>query len=771
MVSGNIVTVASSSGFNAGDRVLIIQMQGADINTANTSSFGDITAYNSAGNWEYGVINSISGNDITLDSTIQNTYDPNGKVQLVTVPVFCDASVDDTLTCQAWNGTTGGVLVFFSNGTVTLNSDINVSGKGFRGGPTCIGPWGCGNTAYYLNNTNCSGGKKGEGIWVTSGNNYTGGRGKVANGGGGGNPGNCGGGGGANFGTGGMGGYEYSLCFNTIQGIPGQTLDYTMGRLFMGGAGGTGFNDNSQTQYAGSNGGGIIIISANTLIGNSQNISSNGLDINGVTNDESAGGGGAGGIVCLDIQTYSGNVNVNVNGGKGGGTYNYIFVPDCHGPGGGGGGGAIWVKDAVLPGAVIPSTTGGIPGLVLNPSSSCYNTPWGATNGQDGSVLFNFPSQTLIPPSQVSLGPDTIICPDQVFILHAGDNYLSYVWQDGSTDSLFAASDSGMYYVQVADSGGCFSYDTVLISLYPPVSIPILNDTIVCPGEDVLLVAGDGSDTYLWQDGSTGSSLMTDAPGLYWVQVTDSLGCSAYDSSIIINFTAPLLDLGNDTSLCPGDMVIFSAGTYALYEWQDGSTQANFITGDLGEYSVIVVDSNGCFQYDTVVVISYYDVPPDDLVPDTIVCPDVPRFLMAPDNYISYEWNDGSTEQSLEIDQPGTYWVRVTNEHNCVNTDTIFVKAECPTGIWVPNAFSPNGDGINDFFTAIGYNVTEYHMSIFNRWGEIIYITDQMDDGWDGKYEGRDSEVGAYVYLISFIGELNGLTSSGTYKGNVTLVR
>src|SRR5262249_42385404 len=152
----------------------------------------------------------------------------------------------------------------------------DVKGKGFRGGPICIGPWGCGNTAYYLNNVTCSGGKKGEGIAIPSSNNYTGGRGKIANGGGGGNPGNCGGGGGANYGSGGLGGLEYNLCFDAIQGIGGAALDYSLGKIFMGGAGGTGFDDNGQTIYPGGNGGGIIIISTNTLVGNSHNITADG---------------------------------------------------------------------------------------------------------------------------------------------------------------------------------------------------------------------------------------------------------------------------------------------------------------------------------------------------------------------------------------------------------------------------------------------------------------------------------------------------------------
>jgi gliding motility-associated-like protein len=772
LVSGNQITVTSIGSFAVGDHVLLIQMQGSDISTSNNSSFGDITSYNDAGNYDFGKIASIAGNSIALEDSVAKTYDPNGKVQLVRVPAYCDVTVSDTLTCKAWDGSSGGVLAFISNGTVTLNSDINVTGKGFRGGPACVGSWGCGSTSYFLNNvSSCQGGKKGEGISIPTLNDYTGGRGKIANGGGGGNPGNCGGGGGSNYGAGGVGGYEYNFCFNTIQGIGGQALDYSTGKLFMGGAGGTGFNDNGQPIYPGGHGGGIIIISANTLAGNGHNIVANGKSVTGLTNDESAGGGGGGGAVILDVQTYSGSVNASAAGGDGGSTYNNLFTSDCHGTGGGGGGGIIWISASSVPGTLTSTVTGGTAGLVLNPLSVCYNTTYGAAPGDDGEILFNYPPYNFIPPQQVSLLPDTTICPNASFLLNAGDGFVSYQWQDGSTDSTFTVSDTGTYHVQVIDSAGCFSYDTVLVDAYPPVSLPLFSDTSVCPQQSILLNAGTGNNTYLWQDGSVNSTLIATAPGLYWVQVTDSIGCIGYDSLVLTNYTYPLLFVGNDTSICPGTQVLFSAGLFENYLWQDGSVFPNFYASGPGMYSVAATDSNGCVQRDTAMVISFYEQPPDSLLADTVVCPNVPKTLTAPKGFVSYEWNDGSAGQALIIDQPGFYWVKVTNEFACYVTDTIQVKEECPTGIFIPNAFTPNHDGMNDVFTAIGYNVTEYHMSIFNRWGQIIFATRDISDGWNGTFEGKDCETGTYVYRISYVGELNGTASGGSYVGNVTLLR
>src|ERR1035437_1655864 len=119
----NSITVASASGYNQGDTVLVIQMKGANIDTiSNTPSFGSIRKYNDAGNYEFNIIKSISGNIIYLKNALLNVYDPSGLVQLIRVPYYNNVTVSGTLTALPWNGNTGGVLVFNAAGTVTLNA-------------------------------------------------------------------------------------------------------------------------------------------------------------------------------------------------------------------------------------------------------------------------------------------------------------------------------------------------------------------------------------------------------------------------------------------------------------------------------------------------------------------------------------------------------------------------------------------------------------------------------------------------------------------------
>lgn len=201
-IAGNAFTVTSSAGFAVGDLVLVIQMKGASITQTNSPAYGDITGYGNAGNYEFNTVGSIAGNVITLACNLTNAYDIPGRVQLVRVPQYTNVTVTGTLTAQDWNGTTGGVLAIDVSNTLTLNANIDVSNRGFRGGTVGAGGFNCAHSTYF-SPTN-QGGTKGEAIANAIAGQETA-RGKLANGGGGSNAGNCGAGGGSNFGTGGLG--------------------------------------------------------------------------------------------------------------------------------------------------------------------------------------------------------------------------------------------------------------------------------------------------------------------------------------------------------------------------------------------------------------------------------------------------------------------------------------------------------------------------------------------------------------------------------------
>lgn len=387
----NTITVADATEYQPGDTVLLIQMKGAIIDTTNTAAFGDVTNYRNAGNYEFNYVKAKSGNTIELLNTIERQYDIiDGRVQLVRVPYFQDLVVTDKLTCLPWDGQKGGVLVFNVQNSLSLQRDIDVSGKGFRGGaPIRSVQYNCNIDSFYLaGNMGMNGNRKGEGVYFTPGK--LSGRGKLANGGGGGNSTNAGGAGGGNGGVGGEGGKQHVGGCNTNftnGGVGGLGLTYsnTANKIYMGGGGGSGHMDDTPLG-AGGNGGGIVIINTGSITPGTFAIKSNGDSVQPVigTNDDGRSGGGAGGTILISYGTISGNLIVEAKGGRGD---NNIAAPaqNLHGPGGGGGGGIVWINQPSAAANMTINVAGGANGIHINQG----NNAWGATPGASGSTLFD----------------------------------------------------------------------------------------------------------------------------------------------------------------------------------------------------------------------------------------------------------------------------------------------------------------------------------------------------------------------------------------------
>ncbi len=402
------ITVADASLFSAGDEVLLIQMQGAAINSTNTSSFGTVSNLDGAGAYEFNTICLVDGgtDEVTLSSPLVNTYASTGVsdagIQLLKIDTYADIDVTTTLTADPWDGQTGGILVLSATGTVTLSADIDMSEKGFRGGvftdepgsPTCLSflPLGSGlNPTYpdYYYSDYQGGGQKGEGIadFIAGRRN---GQGRQATGGGGGNDHNAGGGGGANWGAGGTGSDNTAgSCTGTYPGIGGGglSLDYgTSSILVMGGGGGAGHGNNNES-YDGANGGGIIIIRASSIEGNGHAIRADGGDVVYPTAplppiSDGVGGGGAGGAIFLQINSLGASaLDVSASGGDGGDTNN---ATQCEGPGGGGGGGAVFTSLGAW--AATVDVAGGAAGTELTGSASCSPN---ASAGSSGNAYFS----------------------------------------------------------------------------------------------------------------------------------------------------------------------------------------------------------------------------------------------------------------------------------------------------------------------------------------------------------------------------------------------
>lgn len=415
-INGTTLTLANLNeayhSFTIGEKVMIMQMQDNVIgtNTNNNINFGNLANIQSAGLYEFAIIQSRpNANTIVLNQLI-NTYNicNNCRVQIISLRKLGNPNFTTTsnITGLPWNGNIGGVIALEVDGVLTLNHDIMANGIGFRGGQKSNN-WntnpGCRETPYIANNANYA--FKGEGIYRITNNNFRNCRGRVLNGGGGGNDHNGGGGGGGNFTQGGLGGFGWNngnTCPNSAGGIGGLSLSNVINvqRVFMGGGGGGG-QQNNNVGTDGGNGGGIIYIKAQTIQTNgvgTRFISANGNSTANGGND-ATGGGGAGGSIILNIPFYqianTCPLYVQTHGGNTGNVGHAQF----HGAGGAGAKGPIFFYTFFQPQNVFPEANNGNPGCNNN-ANPCLSFGGEAT---PGDAIFYIGNNVTLSTTQIFL--------------------------------------------------------------------------------------------------------------------------------------------------------------------------------------------------------------------------------------------------------------------------------------------------------------------------------------------------------------------------------
>ena len=197
---------------------------------------------------------------------------------------------------------------------------------------------------------------------------------------------------------------------------------------------------------------------------------------------------------------------------------------------------------------------------------------------------------------EFDLGRDTTLCNDATILLDPTIDSVTYVWQDGSTDSTFLVSNAGMYWLEVTQNI-CSVADSIIIDVIN-LDVNLGNDTTLCNDESLVLDASNRNATYLWQDASTASTFLVSNAGLYWLEVSQNI-CSVADS-IRIDVINLEIDLGSDTTLCYGENRLLNPTLNSdTYVWQDGSTDSTFLVSNTGLYW-LEVSQNICSVADSI---------------------------------------------------------------------------------------------------------------------------------------------------------------------------
>lgn len=391
-------------------------------------------------------------------------------------------------------------------------------------------------------------------------------------------------------------------------------------------------------------------------------------------------------------------------------------------------------------------------------------------NGCTGTTSVTVGSLNLL---TVNIGPDVELCAGEEVLLDPGPGFSSIVWQDGSSGRPYIASVAGTYHVTVTDPGGCTASDTmVILAVHPLPVIDLGPDSVICIGETLPLDAGPGYASYQWQDGYAGQVYNATTIGYYHVTVTDQFGCQDRDTIRIPNrIPVPAVTLGNNITMCVGDTATLVAKPLGLwdYTWSTGATSQSITVTDAGTYWVTV--SNRCgseARSQTVLPLRY--PPATDIGPDTFYCEQPLKFDAGLNPYSTFLWSNGNTSQATWVAQLGQVWVRVTNMCGEAS-DTLNIQDGCPPQLYFPNAFSPNGDNLNEFFFPVGETVFDFEMQVFDRWGKLLFITREQNNGWDGKDGGVNVPEGVYVWKASWKRLNLGQTENLHQSGSVMVIR
>jgi gliding motility-associated-like protein len=396
-----------------------------------------------------------------------------------------------------------------------------------------------------------------------------------------------------------------------------------------------------------------------------------------------------------------------------------------------------------------------------------------------------------------------VLCAGETVVLNAtsvtggtyswsGPNSFVSTTQDPQITNATTAA-SGTYTLTVT-ANGCTSAPATVDVLVNPIPVATAGTTTpsVCVGADIALTGNATSGTYSWS-GPNGFSSTDQNPvispstlnnsGTYTLTITAD-GCVSLPSNVSVTVNPlPVIDGGEDVTVCEGTTVVLSGSGGVSYVWTSDVVNGAPFTPALGSivYTVTGTDANGCVGTDNVTV-NVVPVPNADLSADVTygVPPLTVTFTNSSTDATSYAWNLGNgntfntTATGTEEETYGTegvYTIVLTASNGiCSDLATVIVTVESPAPIiHVPNVFSPNGDGSNDVFFIDNMYLSTLNVKIFNRWGNLMHEITDPAGTWDGNTpDGKEASDGVYFFTYVAVG-INQTELSG--HGNVTLVR
>jgi gliding motility-associated-like protein len=380
-----------------------------------------------------------------------------------------------------------------------------------------------------------------------------------------------------------------------------------------------------------------------------------------------------------------------------------------------------------------------------------------------------------------------------------GTSPYTYLWSTGDNTSVIGSLGPGNYSVTVTDNNGCTAEQST--TLVEPTAITVSLSASNYNGFSVSCFNGnDGfinstvsggtpNYLYLWNNGQSNSQATNLTDGNFSITIYDANNCTATADIILTEPTALEISLLASNPVCYG----YSDGSIAasvsggvlsyFYQWDNGAGGNINSSIEAGDYSLTVTDANGCSLQT-----SYTLTEPNPVVVNIQPVQDTIPFFGANVQLIStytangnmansFRWEPAATLSNAYVQNTlaspihtTTYTLTVTDEDGCVGTTQITIHVGHDKALYVPNVFSPNGDGINDIFQVYTYanGIRNFTLRIHDRWGQLIFESNDVAAAWNGNFNGRELNPGNYVYTLHII-YLDG--DSYKKQGTITLLR
>ncbi|HTA82447.1 MAG TPA: gliding motility-associated C-terminal domain-containing protein [Bacteroidia bacterium] len=354
-------------------------------------------------------------------------------------------------------------------------------------------------------------------------------------------------------------------------------------------------------------------------------------------------------------------------------------------------------------------------------------------------------------------------------------------WSTGSGNTSVSNLPAGTYFVTVADSAQCSTTSQIIITQPAQINATIVSSNDSCKGKNdgtatVYANGGWAPYSYSWSaSGNTNASINNLGAGNYYVTIVDTAGCHTKDSVTIIVSPLSVAITANDT-ICYGENIMLSVTGGVVYNWSNGlsSSSINVSPATSTSYSVVVTDNNGCKD-------SLYTWVLVNPLPVVNACCDTTVFTgesipLSASGGTSYVWSPASGLSCTNCPNPiatpsqnTTYVVTATGTGGCTSIDSVLIKVEGCSGIFIPNAFTPNKDNLNNTFFPKGTCVLSYTMYVFDRWGQLIY-ENNTSAPWNGQINNHGKIVQEDTYIYKLVINTPGNTQK-TYVGRVTVIK